>query len=106
MATANYSLPQWNNGEEFKVIAQLNPAFTTIDNEIKNNSSKAAEAISKATTASTDASKAQRTADNALSVANSAKTKAEAAVKYGKVKLIEDESGSGVIVTLGVVANG
>jgi hypothetical protein len=24
MATKNYSLPQWNDGEEFKVIAQLN----------------------------------------------------------------------------------
>lgn len=106
MATANYSLPQWNDGEEFKVIAQLNPAFTTIDKEIKNNFSKTAEALSNATSASTAASEAQSTADNALSVANSAKTKAEAAVKYGKVKLIEDESGHGVIVTLGVVANG
>lgn len=103
MATKNYSLPQWNDGEEFKVIAQLNPAFTTIDTEIKNNSNKAAEAISSATTASTAASKAQSTADNALSVANSAKTTAQAAVKYGKVKLVEDENGHGVIVTLGVV---
>lgn len=103
MATANYSLPQWNNGEEFKVIAQLNPAFTTIDTEIKNNSDKAAEALSSATTASTAASRAQSTADNALSVANSANTAAKAAVKYGKVKLIEDSKGNGVIVTLGVV---
>lgn len=103
MATANYSLPQWNDGEEFKVIAQLNPAFATIDTEIKNNSSKAAEAISGATTASTAASSAQKTADNALSVANSAKTTAQAAVKYGKVKLVEDKDGHGVIVTLGVV---
>lgn len=103
MATANYSLPQWNDGEEFKVIAQLNPAFTAIDTEIKNNSDKAAEAISSATTASSAASRAQSTADNALSVANSAKTTAETAVKYGKVKLVEDESGHGVIVTLGVV---
>lgn len=103
MATKNYSLPQWNDGEEFKVIAQLNPAFTTIDTEIKNNSNKAAEAISSATTASTAASKAHSTADNALSVANSAKTTAQTAVKYGKVKLVEDENGHGVIVTLGVV---
>lgn len=103
MATANYSLPQWNDGEEFKVIAQLNPAFTTIDSEIKNNSNEAAKAISSAATASTAASRAQSTADNALSVANSVKTTAEAAVKYGKVKLVEDKNGHGVIVTLGVV---
>lgn len=103
MATKNYSLPQWNDGEEFKVIAQLNPAFTTIDTEIKNNSNEAAEAISNATKASTAASRAQSAADNALSVANSAKTTAEAAVKYGKVKLVEDENGHGVIVTLGAV---
>jgi hypothetical protein len=25
MVTKNYSLPQWSDGEEFKVIAQLNP---------------------------------------------------------------------------------
>ena len=31
------------------------------------------------------------------------KTTAKAAVKYGKVKLVEDSSGNGVIVTLGVV---
>ena len=104
MATENYSLPQWSNGEEFKVIAQLNPAFTTIDNEIKNNSNTATEAISKADTASTAATSAQSTADNALSVAKSAKTTAEAAVKYGQVKLVEDDKGRGVIVTLGVVS--
>lgn len=103
MATKNYSLPQWNDGEEFKVIAQLNPAFATIDTNIKNNSDKAAQAISSAATASTAASSAQSRADNALSVANSAKTTAEASVKYGKVKLVEDENGHGVIVTLGVV---
>lgn len=103
MATKNYSLPQWSDGEEFKVIAQLNPAFTTIDTEIKNNSNVAAEAKSGAAAASTAASKAQGAADNALSIANSAKTTAEASVKYGKVKLVEDENGHGVIVTLGVV---
>ena len=103
MVTKNYSLPQWSDGEEFKIIAQLNPAFTTIDTEIKNNSNEAAKAISGATTASTAASKAQSTANNALSVANSAKTTAEAAAKYGKVKLVEDENGHGVIVTLGAV---
>lgn len=103
MPTENYSLPQWNDSEEFKIIAQLNPAFTTIDTEIKNNSNEAAEAISSATTASTAASRAQSTADNALSVAKSAKTTAEAAVKYGKVKLVEDKNGNGVIVTLGAV---
>lgn len=103
MATANYSLPQWNDGEEFKVIAQLNPAFTTIDTEIKKNSNEAAKAVSSAATATTAASRAQSTADNALSVANSAKSTAQAAVKYGKVKLVEDSAGHGVIVTLGVV---
>ena len=103
MVTKNYSLPQWGNGEEFKVIAQLNPAFNTVDTEIKNNADKAAEAISGATAASTAASRAQSTADNALSVANSAKTAAEAAIKYGKVKLVEDDKGHGVIVSLGVV---
>lgn len=103
MPTANYSLPQWSAGDEFKVIAQLNPAFDTIDTEIKNKSDKADEALSKATSASTAVSKAQSTADNALSVANSANTTAKAAVKYGKVKLVEDSQGNGVIVTLGAV---
>lgn len=103
MATTNYSLPQWGDGDEFKVIAQLNPAFSTIDTEIKNSYDKAAEALSNATSASTAASRAQSTADNALSVANSANTTANAAVKYGKVKLVEDSKGNGVIVTLGVV---
>lgn len=34
MATSNYNLPQRQNGDEFHVIGQLNPAFTTIDNGV------------------------------------------------------------------------
>lgn len=68
MSTTNYNLPQWQNGDEFKVIAQLNPAFMSIDTALHAN-----------------------------------KSSADAKVAYGKVKLVEDSDGNGVIVTLGVV---
>lgn len=75
MSTVNYNLPQWENGDEFRVIGQLNPAFTTIDTELNANKI----------------------------TANAAKSSADGKVAYGKVKLVEDSSGNGVIVTLGVV---
>lgn len=110
MATSNYNLPQWNNGDEFHVIGQLNPAFTTIDNTMHANKSTAEDAQSAATkaignaaSAKTEAQAAQSTANAALTAANAAKASADSKVKYGKVKLVEDESGNGVIVTLGAV---
>lgn len=109
MATSNYKLPQWKNGDEFKVIGQLNPAFTTIDTTMKANASAAASAQTKATTAASDATAAksaanaaQSTANTALTAANAAKASADSKVAYGKVKLVEDETGNGVFVTLGV----
>ena len=109
MATSNYNLPQWRNGDEFHVIGQLNPAFTTIDTTMKANASTADSAQKKATTAASDATaaktaanSAQSTANTALTTAKAAKTSADSKVAYGKVKLVEDESGNGVIVTLGV----
>lgn len=109
MATSNYNLPQWQNGEEFHVIGQLNPAFTTIDSTMHANKSAAESAQSDATDAIADAASAknaaqaaQSTANTALTAANAAKTSADSKVAYGKVKLVEDVSGNGVIVTLGV----
>lgn len=111
MATTNYNLPQWNNGDEFHVIGQLNPAFTTIDTTMKANKSatdsaqtQAADAASKAGTAKSVANAAQSTANTALTTAKAAKASADGKVAYGKVKLVEDSSGNGVIVTLGVVS--
>ena len=109
MSTSNYKLPQWKNGDEFKVIADLNPAFTTIDTAMKANASaadsaqtQATTADSKATDAKSAAQEAQSTANTALTAANAAKTSADSKVAYGKVKLVEDSTGNGVIVTLGV----
>lgn len=110
MSTSNYNLPQWKNGDEFRVIGQLNPAFTTIDRTMKSNASAANSAQTQATTAIKDAATAksaaqaaQSTANTALTTAQSAKTSADGKVAYGKVKLVEDEAGNGVIVTLGVI---
>lgn len=110
MNTSNYNLPQWKNNDEFHVIGQLNPAFTTIDTEMKSNASAADSAQTQATSAASDATDAkkaaqaaQSTANTALTAANAAKTSADSKVAYGKVKLVEDKSGNGVIVTLGVV---
>ena len=110
MATSNYNLPQWKNGDELHVIGQLNPAFTTIDTTMKSNADIANSAQTKATKADSDAASAksaaqaaQSTANAALTAANAAKTSADSKVKYGKVKLVEDTEGNGVIVTLGVV---
>lgn len=109
MATANYALPQWSNGDEFHVIGQLNPAFTTIDTTMHETKTAADTAQSDATDAISDAASAKKaaqtaesTANTALTTANAAKTSADSKVAYGKVKLIEDSSGNGVIVTLGV----
>lgn len=109
MATSNYNLPQWKNGDEFHVIGQLNPAFTTIDTTMKANEStadsaktKATAAASEATAAKSAANAAQSTANTALTAANAAKASADSKVAYGKVKLVEDKDGNGVIVTLGV----
>lgn len=109
MTTSNYNLPQWKNGDEFHVIGQLNPAFTTIDTTMKANSSKADSAQTKATNAVSDATAAKSAADSAkstantaLTAANAAKTSADSKVAYGKVKLVEDSEGNGVIVTLGL----
>lgn len=109
MATSNYKLPQWKNGDEFHIIGQLNPAFTTIDTTMKANASAADSAKTKATTADSNATAAKSAADSAQSAANTALTTANAAKKsadskvaYGKVKLVEDREGNGVIVTLGV----
>lgn len=111
MSTPNYNLPKWNNGDEFHVIGQLNPAFDKIDTTMKANEStansaqtQAANAASKAKQAESTANAAQSTANTALTTANSAKTSADSKVAYGKVKLVEDEAGNGVIVTLGVVS--
>lgn len=41
MGATNYNLPQWNNGDEFHVIGQLNPAFATIDSPMKDAASAA-----------------------------------------------------------------
>lgn len=49
MATSNYNLPQWKNGDEFHVIGQINPAFTTIDTTMKSNADIANSAQTKAT---------------------------------------------------------
>ena len=110
MATSNYNLPQWKNGEEFHVIGQLNPAFTTIDSTMHANKTAAESAQSHATDAIADAASAksaaqaaQSTANTALTAAKAAKTSADGKVAYGRVKLVEDSSGNGVIVTLGVV---
>lgn len=109
MGTSNYNLPQWQNGEEFHVIGQLNPAFTTIDTAMLANKSASESAQSDATDAIADAASAksaadaaQSTANTALTAANAAKSSADSKVAYGKVKLVEDEQGNGVIVTLGV----
>lgn len=109
MATSNYKLPQWKNGDEFHIIGQLNPAFTTIDTTMKANASAADSAKTKATTADSNATAAKSAADSAqsaantaLTTANAAKTSADSKVAYGKVKLVEDSEGNGVIVTLGV----
>lgn len=111
MTTSNYNLPQWSNGDEFHVIGQLNPAFTTIDTTMKSNASaadsaktQAIEAASKATKAESSAATAQSTANTALTTAKAAKESANSKVAYGKVKLVEDKSGNGVIVTLGVIS--
>lgn len=111
MATSNYNLPQWSNGDEFHVIGQLNPAFTAIDTTMKSNASaadsaktQATAAASKATAAKSSADAAQSTANSALTTANAAKESANSKVAYGKVKLVEDTSGNGVIVTLGVIS--
>lgn len=110
MATSNYNLPQWKNGDEFHVIGQLNPAFTTIDSKMHDNKSAAESAQSDATHAIADAASAksaaqaaQSTANTALTAANAAKASADSKIAYGKVKLVEDANGNGVIVTLGVV---
>lgn len=110
MATSNYNLPQWKNGDEFHVIGQLNPAFTTIDTTMKSNASAADSAQTEATSAARNATAAksaadaaQSTANTALTAANAAKKSADSKVAYGKVKLVEDAEGNGVIVTLGVV---
>ena len=110
MTTSNYNLPQWRSGDEFRVIEQLNPAFTTIDTTIKANASaadsaqtQATKAVSDATAAKSAAQEAQSKANTALTAANAAKTSADSKIAYGKVKLMEDKSGNGVIVTLGVV---
>ena len=109
MATSNYNLPQWKNGDEFHVIGQLNPAFTTIDSTMKANASAAGTAQTQASTAASNAAsakeaakEAQSTANVALTTAKAAKTSADGKVAYSKVKLVEDASGNGVIVTLGV----
>lgn len=110
MTTSNYKLPQWSNGDEFHIIGQLNPAFATIDGAMNTNKSaadsaesKATSALATATSAKTAAEAAQADANSALTVANAAKASADSKVAYGKVKLVEDKSGNGVIVTLGVV---
>lgn len=110
MGTANYNLPQWGNGEEFHVIGHLNPAFRTIDSTMHANKSAAESAQSDATgaianaaSAKSAAQAAQSTANTALTAANAAKASANSKVAYGKVKLVEDSSGNGVVVTLGVV---
>lgn len=110
MSTSNYNLPQWKNGDEFHGIGQLNPAFTTIDNTMHANQSTAesaqsdaTKAIDNAASAKTEAQAAQSTANTALTAANAAKASANSKVAYGKVKLVEDESGNGAMVTLGVV---
>lgn len=110
MATSNYNLPQWQNGEEFHVIGQLNPAFATIDSTMHDNKSAAesaqsdaTNAIANATSAKSEAKAAQSTANAALTAAKAAKASADSKVAYGKVKLVEDAAGNGVIVTLRVV---
>ena len=110
MSTTNYNLPQWRNGEEFHVIGHLNPAFTAIDSAMHANKSAAesaqsdaTDAIANAASAKSAAQAAQSTANTALTAANAAKASADGKVAYGKVKLVEDSSGNGVIVTLGVV---
>ncbi len=110
MTTSNYKLPLWENGDEFHVIGQLNPAFTTIDTTMKSNADIANSAQTTATKADNDAASAkseakaaQSTANSALTAANAAKTSADSKVAYDKVKLVEDTEGNGVIVTLGVV---
>lgn len=110
MGTSNYNLPLWKNGDELHVIGQLNPAFTTIDTTMKSNADIANSAQTKATKADSDAQSAkseakaaQSTANSALTAANAAKTSADSKIAYGKVKLVEDKEGNGVIVTLGVV---
>lgn len=109
MTTSNYNLPTWANGDEFHVIGQLNPAFTTIDATMKSNESAADSAQTQATNAASKAGKAesaanaaQSAANTALTTANAAKKSADSKVAYGKVKLVEDTKGNGVIVTLGV----
>jgi hypothetical protein len=108
MDTSNYNLPQWKNNDEFHVIGQLNPAFTTIDTNMKSNAdlansaqTTATQAASDAESAKSEAKAAQSTANSALTAANAAKTSADSKVAYGKVKLVEDTEGNGVIVTLG-----
>lgn len=103
MATSNYNLPQWKNGDDFHVIGQLNPAFKTIDTTMKSNANIANSAQTKATEAESEASSAKSAAQEAQSTANTAKKSADSKVAYGKVKLVEDTEGNGVIVTLGVV---
>lgn len=110
MNTSNYKLPQWQNGDEFRVIGQLNPAFATIDTTMHANKSAAesaqsdaTDAIANAASAKSEAKAAQSTANTALTTANAAKASADSKVAYSKVKLVEDASGNGVIVTLGAL---
>lgn len=109
-STPNYNLPKWSNGDEFHVIGQLNPAFTAIDATMKANESASGSAKTQATNAADKAGKAeseakaaQSAANAALTTANAAKASADGKVAYGKVKLVEDAQGNGVIVTLGVI---
>lgn len=67
--TENYGLPQWTTGDLTGWMENLNPAFGTIDAQMKSNETVATGADTKATNA-------QETADNANTVANTSNAKA------------------------------
>lgn len=62
-STANYNLPQWTADDKVGVMANLNPAFNTIDQKLH-------EAVVNADNASTVSSSASQVANSANTLAN------------------------------------
>lgn len=62
-STANYNLPQWTADDKVGIMANLNPAFNTIDQKLH-------EAVVNADNASTVSSSASQVANSANTLAN------------------------------------
>lgn len=84
--TTNYNLPQFESTDKPAWLGDINPAFSTIDAQMKLNADAASSAATAADTASdlagsasTEAAQAKNDAATALSTANTATTTAESA---------------------------